>query len=221
MSEYSITQEQIDSLLNEVSIEDRVQNQFFQVKNKITRMLHNETSRELLKLKKDLAMHMKTLEKNKPYALDFIKSFREDYKNFSNEILQCTRDCALFELVVKLENLIGAMFYKVEQERRRYPRFPLTIDLQLSIGAETHTLLGADISSVGISFYAPVQLDVGRRYSLTCPEPPEESMIVDVLRTVLVEPEQLNVWRTACVFPNLLTWEQIRNIISSAMGNGR
>lgn len=217
MSEYSITQEQIDILMNEVSIEDRVRNQFTRVKNKISRMLHTEASRELIQIKKDLGSYLKQLDDNRPYSLDFINSFKTDYKNFSRQILQLTRDYTLFEFIVKLENMIGAMFYQMEEERRRYPRFPLTIDLFLSMDGKTHTLFGADISSVGMSFYSPVQLDVGRRIALSTPAPQNAQLRMDVLRTVLIEPEQLNIWRTACAFPNLLTWDRIREIITSAM----
>jgi hypothetical protein len=218
MSEYSITQEQIENLLNEVSIEDRVRNQFAKVKNKISRMLQTRTSRDLMKIKKDLGTYMKTLENNRPYSLDFIDSFKAEYKTFSKQILQITREYALFELVVKLENMIGAMFFKVEQERRRYPRFPLLADLLLSGEDGGHTVFGADISSVGISFYAPVQLEVGRRITLSTPAPQNEQLTVDVLRVIRIEPEQLNIWRTACAFPNLLSWERIRDIITGAIG---
>ena len=220
MSEYSITQEQIDTLLNELSIEDRIRNQFIKVKNKISRMLHTNTSRELLQIKKELGEYMKALENNKPYSLDFINSFKADYKNFSRQILELTQDYALFEFVVKLENMIGAMFYNMEEERRRYPRFPLSIDLYLHIEGRTHTLFGTDISSVGISFFAPLQLEIGRRITLSTPALKDEQLNVDVLRVVRIEPEQLNIWRTACAFPNLLTWQRIRDIITGAMGAG-
>jgi tetrahydromethanopterin S-methyltransferase subunit B len=219
MSEYSITQEQIDGLLNEVSIEDRIQNQFAKIKNKISRMLYGAASRDLMRTKKELGDFMKSLEKNRPFSVEFIATFKAEFNNFSREILQGTQDYALFEHLVKLENMIGAMFYKVEQEKRRYPRFPLTIDLLLTAGGITHTLFGVDISSVGISFYAPLELTVGRRYSIHTPEPYNEELMVDVLRAAPVEPEHLNIWRTACVFPNLLTWERIRDIIVGTMEN--
>jgi hypothetical protein len=220
MSDFSITQEQIDSLLNEVSIEDRVLNQFTKVKNKISRMLHSNTSRELLQIKKDLSVYMKALEENRPYSLDFINSFKADYKNFSNQILQRTNDYTLFEFVVKLENMIGAMFYNMAEERRRYPRFPLTVDQFLTEEEETHTLFGADISSVGLSFFAPLQLEIGRRITLSTPPPQNHELQVDVLRVARIEPEQLNVWRTACAFPNLLSWEDIRRIITGVVESG-
>lgn len=217
MSDYSITQEQIEHLLNEVSIEDRVWNQFAKVKNKISRMLQTRTSRDLMQIKKDLGGYMKALENNRPYSLDFIDSFKAEYKDFSKQILKITREYALFELVVKLENMIGAMFFKVEQERRRYPRFPLLVDLLLPGEGGGETVFGVDISSVGISFYAPVQLEVGRRITISTPAPQNEQLLVDVLRVIRIEPEQLNIWRTACAFSNLLSWERIRDIITGAM----
>lgn len=219
MSEYSITQDQIDDLLSEVSIEDRIQNQFAKIKNKISRMLHGAASRDLMRTKKELGNFMKSLEKNRPFSMDFINTFKAEYNSFSREILQNTQDYALFEHLVRLENMIGAMFYKVEQEKRRYPRFPLTIDLLLTVGGRTHSLFGADISSVGISFYAPVELSVGRRYTICTPEPYNEQLMVDALRVAPLEPVKLNIWRTACVFPNLLTWERIRDIIVGTMEN--
>ena len=217
MSEFSITQEQIDTLLTEVSIEDRVQNQSAKIKNKISRMLHNSASRELFTIKKNLGTFIKSLESNKPYSLDFINSYKKDYKNFSRDILKSTRDYALFEHIVKLENMIGAMFYQVDQERRRYPRFPLTIDLSITLDNETHKLFGADISSVGISFYAPIELATGRRYTVCTPVPGNEQLTVDILRVHRIEPEQLAIFRTACAFPNLLNWERIRDIIKTSM----
>lgn len=219
MSDYSITQEQIDALMNEVSVEERIQNQFALVRTKISRMLHNSASRELLKIKKDLLNQMKALEASRPYASDFIDSFKADYKNLTREILQITQDFALFELIVKLENLISAMFYNIEQERRRYPRFPLTIDLFLPLEGETYTLFGVDISSVGLSCYAPVELTVGRRYTIFTRISNGKSLVVDILRAVRAEPERFGAWQTVCTFPNLMTWEQIRGIISSTMGS--
>jgi hypothetical protein len=217
MSDYSITQEQIESLLNEVSIEDRVRNQIAKVKHKISRMLQTHTSRELMQIKKDLGAYMKALENNRPYSLDFIDSFKADYKNYSKKVLQITREYALFELVARLENMIGAMFFDVEQERRRYPRFPLLIDLLLPGEGGGQTVFGADISCVGVSFYSPVELEVGRRITLSSPAPQNEELPVDVLRTIRIEPEQLNIWRTACAFQNLLSWERIRDIITGAL----
>ena len=218
MSEYSITQEQIESLLDEVSIEDQVRNQFAKVKNKISRMLQTRTSRELTQIEKNLGGYMKALENNRPYSLEFIDSFQTEYKDFSKQILQLTREYALFEIVVKLENMIGAMFFQVEGERRRYPRFPLLIDLLLPSEGGGHTVFGADISSVGISFYAPVQMEVGRRITLSTPTPQNGQLVVDVLRVLRVDHDQLNIWQTACVFTNLLSWESIRDIITGALG---
>lgn len=219
MSDYSITQEQIDALLNEVSVEDRIQNQFALIKTKISRMLHNSASRELLRIKKDLMGQMKALKAGRPYAPDFIESFKAGYKNLSIDILQITQDYALFEHIVKLENLICAMFYDIEQERRRYPRFPLTIDLFLTLDGETHTLFGVDISSVGLSCYAPLKLTIGRRHTIFTRISNGEPLVVDILRAVRAEPERMGIWRTVCTFPNLMTWEQIRDIISNTMGS--
>lgn len=219
MSEYSITQEQIDALLNEVSIEERIQNQFALIKTKISRMLHSSSSRELLGIKKDLLGQMKALKAGKPYSPDFIESFKADYKNLSTEILQITQDFALFEHIIKLESLIFAMFFNVQEERRRYPRFPLTIDLFLTLDGETHTLFGIDISSVGLSFYAPVELTVGRRHTIFTRISDGEPLVVDVLRTFRAEPERMCIWQTVCTFPNLMPWEQIRGIISNTMGS--
>ena len=217
MSEFSITQEQIKNLLNEISVEDRVRNQFSKENNKIDRMLQTRPSKELTHIQKGLAGYMKALESNRPYSPDFIDSFQAEYKDFSRRILQLTRDYALFELVVKLENIIGAMLYEVERERRRYPRFPLLIDLLLPGEGGGHTVFGADISSVGMSFYAPVQLDVGRRITLSIPTLENEELLMDVLRVFRIEPEQINIWRTACVFTNLLSWERIRGILTGAL----
>jgi hypothetical protein len=219
MSEYSISQDQIDALLGEVSIEDRVHNQFSKIKNKISRMLHNNASRELLAIKKSLKEHLKLLEENKPYSLDFINYYKAEFKYFSRNMLKSTRNYALFELVVKLENMIGAMFYQVNQERRRYPRFPLTIDLSIVLEGKDYQLFGADISSLGISFYAPIELTTGRRYEILIPTYDNTQLLVDVLRTARIEPEQLNIYRTACAFPNLLTWDRIRDIIRTSMGS--
>ena len=218
MSEYSITQEQIKSLLNEVSIEDRVRNQFAKVKNKISRMLQTGTSRELTQIEKNLGGYMKALENNRPYSPEFIDSFQTEYKDFSKQILQLTREYALFEIVVKLENMIGAMFFNVERERRRYPRLPLISDLLLPGEGGGHTVFGADISSVGVSFYAPVQMEVGRRIALSTPTPQNGRLVVDVLRVIRVDHDQLNIWQTACVFTNLLSWESIRDIITGTLG---
>ena len=217
MPEYSITQDQIDALLGEVSIEDRVHNQFSKIKNKISRMLHETASRELLAIKKNLSEHSNLLEVNKPYSLDFINSYKVEFKHFSRNTLKNTQNYALFELVVKLENMIGAMFYQVDQERRRYPRFPLTIDLSVILEKKDYKLFGADISSLGISFYAPIELITGRRYEILIPASGNTQVLVDVLRTSRIEPEQLNVYRTACAFPNLLTWDRIRDIIRTSM----
>lgn len=219
MSDYSITQEQINDLLNEVSVEERIQNQFAVIKTKISRMLHQSASRELLRMKKDLLGQMKLLTAGKPYSQEFIDSFKEAFKKLSREILQATRDYALFEHIVKLENLIGAMFYDIQQERRRYPRFPLTIDLYLPLDGETHTLFGVDISSPGLAFYAPVELTVGRRYTIFTRVPDGEPLIVDVLRASRMAPDGMGIWQTVCSFPNLLTWEQIRDIIAGTMGS--
>jgi len=219
MSEYSITQEQINALLDEVSVEERIQNQFAVVKTKISRMLHKSASRELLRMKKDLQGQMKALASGKPYSQEFIDSFKEVFKKLSGEILQATQDYALFEHIVKLENLIGAMFYDIQQERRRYPRFPLTTDLYLPLDGETHTLFGIDISSPGLAFYAPVELTVGRRYTIFTRVPDGEALIVDVLRVSRTALEELGVWQTVCTFPNLMTWEQIREIIAGTMGS--
>jgi PilZ domain len=217
MSEYTITQDQIDALLGEVSIEDRVHNQFAKIKNKISRMLHKTASRELLTIKKSLGEHLKLLEANKPFSLEFIDSFKVNFKHFSRNALKSTQDYALFELIVKLENMIGAMFYQVDQERRRYPRFPLTIDLSVTLENKVHKLFGADISNAGMSFYAPIELIVGRRYDILIPASGNDQLHVDVLRTSRIEPEQLNIFRTACAFPNLLSWDRIRDIIKTSM----
>lgn len=219
MSDYSITQDQIDALLSEVSIEERIQNQFALIKTKISRMLHRSASRELLRIKKDLLDQMKLLESGRPYPPDFVDAFKVAFNNLSKEILQVTHDYALFELIVKLEHLIGAMFYSVAQERRRYPRFPLTTDLFLTLDGKTHALVGIDISSVGLAFYAPVELVVGRRYTISTRKTDGEPLLVDVLRATRLEPERLDVWQTVCTFPNLMTWEQIREIITSTMGS--
>ena len=219
MSEYSITQDQIDALLGEVSIEDRVHNQFGKIKNKISRMLHESASREFLVIKKNLNEHLKLLDANKPYSLDFINSYKGSFKHFSRNALRSTQNYALFEHIVKLENMIGAMFYQVDQERRRYPRFPLTIDLSVTIEDKVHRLFGADISSLGISFYAPIELATGRRYEIEVPASDNVRFRVDVLRTSRIEPEQLNIFRTACAFPSLLTWDHIRDIIRTTMEN--
>lgn len=219
MSEYSITQDQIDALLKEVSIEDRVHTQYAKIKNKIDRMLHKVTSEDLLTIKKNLALCMEELENNKPYSPNFINVFKTNYKDFSKGILQNTMDYALFEHVVKLENMIGAMLYKVEQERRRYPRFPLTVNLTLFLDNKTHDLVGGDISSVGISFYASIELSTGRRYTIGTPPPTSEELVADVLRVSRVEPQPLDIFRTGCAFPNLLPWERIREIISTSMAN--
>ena len=217
MSEYSITQDQIDALLGEVSIEDRIHNQFAKIKNKISRMLHETASRELLAIKKSLGEYLRQLEANKPFSYDFINSYKADFKQFSRNALKSTQNYALFELIIRLENMIGAMFYQVDQERRRYPRFPLTIDLSVTLENKAHKLFGADISSLGISFYAPIELATGRRYDIMIPAFCNDQLLVDVLRTRRIEPEQLNIFRTACAFPNLLTWDRIRDIIKTSM----
>ena len=219
MSDYSITQDQIEALLNEVSIEERIQNQFTLIRTKISRMLHQSDSRELLRIKKDLLDQMKLLESGRPFPPDFIDTFKVDLINITREILQVTQDYALFEHIVKLEHLIGAMFYSVEQERRRYPRFPLTIDLFLTIEGKTHTLFGIDISSLGLAFYSPIELTVGRRYTIFTREADGEPLAVDVLRASRLEPERMDIWQTVCTFPNLIAWEQIREIITSTMGS--
>lgn len=217
MSDYAITQEQIDALMGEVSIEDRVCNQFAKIKNKISRMLHETASRELLNIKKDLGEYLKLLEANKPYSLDFINSYKGKFKQFSRNSLKSTRNYALFEIIVQLENMIGALFYQVDQERRRYPRFPLTIDLSVTIEDKVHKLFGADISSLGLSFYAPVELVTGRRYEIQVPASDNVQLRADILRTSRIEPEQLDIFRTACAFPSLLTWDRIRDIIKTTM----
>jgi len=219
MSDYSITQDQIDSLLSEVSVEERIQNQFTLIRTKIGRMLHQSASQELLRIKKDLLDQMKRLESGRPFPPDFIDAFKADYNNLSKEILQVTHDYALFEHIVKLEHLISAMFYSVEQERRRYPRFPLTTDLFLTLDGKSQTLFGIDISSVGLAFYAPIELVVGRRYTLFTRETEGEPLVVDVLRATRLEPERLDIWQTVCTFPNLMTWKQIREIITTTMGS--
>jgi hypothetical protein len=218
MSDFSITQEQINSLKNEVSIEERIQDQLALIRTKINRMLHKSESRELLRIKKDLLNQMKALETGKPYAPDFVGSFKAEFKKLTTEIFQTTQEYALFELIVKLENLIDVMFYNVHQDRRRYPRLPLAIDLFLTLGGEAHTLPGIDISSVGLSFYAPVELAVGRRYTVFTRLTDGESLVVDVLRATRVEHQRAGVWQTVCTFPNLVPWERIREIISSTMG---
>lgn len=219
MTDYSITQEQIKSLLDEVSIEERVRNQFILIRTKIGRMLNRFESRELLRIQKDLQDRMKTLEAGgPPYPQEFIDAFKGGIKNRVREILQVTQDFALFELAVKLENLIAAMFYDINQEQRRFSRFPLTIDLFLTLGEKTHLLPGIDISSEGLAFYAPVALSVGRRYTVTTRITDGEEMAVDVLRTRLVERRPPGVWQTACTFPNLMAWERIREIVSKTMG---
>lgn len=217
MSEYLITQDQIDALLGEVSIEDRVHNQFAKIKNKISRILHETPSRELLTIKKSLGEHLKLLETNKPFSLDFINSYKTEFNHFSRNALKTTQNYALFELIVKLENMIGAMFYQVDQERRRYPRFPLTTDLSVTLDGKVYTLFGADISSLGLSFYSPIELLTGRRYEISIPACGSAQLLVDVLRTCRIEPEQQGIFRTACAFPNLLTWERIRDIIRASM----
>jgi hypothetical protein len=219
MSDFSITQDQINSLKNEVSIEERIQNQLVLIRTKFGRMHKKTGSQEVLIFKKDLLDRMKTLEAGRPYSPDFIESFKADLKNLTRQILQATQDYALFELIVKLENLIDAMLYNVQQDRRRYPRFPLAMDLFLTLEDETHTLLGIDISSVGLAFYAPVELAVGRRYTLFTQMSDGESLVVDVLRAARSEHEQLDVWQTVCTFPNLVAWERIREIISGTMGS--
>jgi len=219
MSDYSITQEQINSLRDEIAIEDRIQNQFALVRTKIGRMLHLSESRELLKFKKDLLDKMKALDAGRPYTSEFADTFKADFKNLNREILQVTQDYALFELIIKLENLIDAMLYNVHQDRRRYPRFPLAIDLFLDFEGETRTLVGVDISSVGLSFYAPVELTVGRRYTVSTRMSGGEALVVDVLRTTRVEHERLGAWQTVCTFPNLMPWGRIREILSDTMRN--
>lgn len=220
MSDYSITQDQIDALLNEVSVEERIQNQLALIKTKIGRMLHKSASRELLRIKKDLLGQMKLLESGKPYSPDFVDSFKTDFQNLSKEILEITQDYTLFEHIVKMENYINAMFYSIEQDRRRYPRFPLTIDLFLTLDGETHTLFGIDISSVGLAFYAPLALAVGRRHTIFTRATEGESLVVDILRATRVEPERMGVWQTICTFPNLMKWEQIRDVIIGTVRNG-
>jgi hypothetical protein len=219
MSDFLITQDQINSLKNEVSIEERIQSQLVLIRTKFGRMHQKTASQELLRFKKDLLDQMKALETGRPYSPDFIESFKADFKRLTREILQATQEYALFELIVKLENLIEAMLCNVQQDRRRYPRFPLAIDLFLTLEGKTHTLLGIDISSVGLAFYAPVELAVGRRYTVFTKMSDGESLVVDVLRATRSEHERLDAWQTVCTFPNLVAWERIREIISCTMGN--
>jgi hypothetical protein len=219
MSDFSITQDQINSLKNEVSIEERIRNQLVLIRTKFGRMRHKTESQELLRFEKDLLDRMKTLETGRPYTPDFIDAFKTDLKDLTREILQATQDYALFELIVKLENLVDAMLYNVHEDKRRYPRFPLATDLFVTIDGKTHALLGIDISSLGLAFYAPVELAVGRRYTVVTQISAGESLTVDVLRAARVEHERLDAWLTVCTFPNLVTWERIREIISGTMGN--
>ena len=130
-------------------------------------MLYRAPSRELLTIKKDLGKYIVALETERPFSQDFINTFKKRFKHFSINILSITENYALFEHAIKLENMIGAMFYQVDQERRRYPRFPLTADLILNTNDQTHKLFAHDISSVGISFLSPVALVLGRRYQCT------------------------------------------------------
>ncbi len=217
MADFQISQEQLDTLLSEVSIEDKMRSQYARTKNTISKMLHRNPTRELLSIKKDLGEYIKALETNAPYSLEFIHSFKANYKSFTRNVLFLTQNYALFEHVVKLENIIGAMFYKIDEDRRRYPRFPLTTDLSLSIDGGTHRLFGSDISSVGVSFFSPVELTIGRRYDICMIPEKEIHLPADVLRTTQIEPLQLNIFRTACAFPNLLPWEQVRDIIKASL----
>jgi hypothetical protein len=218
MSDFSITQEQINSLKDEVSIEERIENQLVRIRTKIGRVQKRTASQELVRVKKELLDQMEKLEIGSPYPQDFIDAFKSDLKKITREILQITHDYALFELIVKLENLTDALLYDVHRDRRRYPRFPLATDLFLTLEEETHTLLGIDISSLGIAFYATVELAVGRRYTILTRMPDGEPLTVDVLRATPSEYEQLSVWQTVCTFSNLVPWEKIREIISDTMG---
>jgi hypothetical protein len=217
MSEFGITQKQIDALLHDISIKDRVGRQYDKIDHKLARMRRLSDSAALSSLQEELYARIRSLETEPSYSPAFISAFKTEFSDFSRKALRLTREYPLFELLVALEGMIGAMLYRVDRERRRYPRFPLPGDLSLIFENESYSLSGGDISSVGISFFGPVRLPLGGRYALI--PSGTLSLWADVLRITPMAPEELGIFQTVCAFPNLLPWDRIRDIIIASLEN--
>ena len=213
MPEMIITQDQIDTLCNEISIEDRVQDHHAQVAGKLARMRRSSENPEIPALEQELEGHIRSLTEPKPHSADFIHAFKTEFRRFVEKALRATRDYPLFERLVALEGLIGLMFFRIDRERRRYPRFPLAAPMTLALEPETR-VFAEDISSMGISFYAPLSLPLGRRFEVRCGS---THLTVDILRVTGMEPEQMGCFRTVCAFSNPLPWEKIRDLIKASL----
>ena len=214
MSDMIITQDQIDAIFDEISIEDRMQVHYAKVAGKLARIGRASKNPGLPALERELKNHIRSLAEAKPYSPDFIHAFKADFRRFSEEALGVTKDYPLFELLVTLESLIGLMFFQIDRERRRHPRFPLAAAMTLALAQETCQVFGIDISSGGISFYAPLSLPPGRRFEVMAGS---MHLTVDILQVTGMAPEQMGLFRTVCTFPSPLPWESIRDLIKASL----
>jgi hypothetical protein len=213
MSDMIITQDQIDAIFNEISIGDRMQVHYAKVAGKLARIGRSSKNPGLPALERELKNHIRSLAEAKPYSPDFIHAFKAGFRQFSEEALGVTKDYPLFELLVTLESLIGLMFFQIDRERRRHPRFPLAAAMTLALAEETR-VFGIDISSGGISFYAPLSLPPGRRFEVMVGS---MRLAVDILQVTGMAPEQMGCFRTVCTFPSPLPWESIRDLIRASL----
>ncbi|MBW2366858.1 MAG: PilZ domain-containing protein [Deltaproteobacteria bacterium] len=217
MTEPTITQDQIDALLKEVAIEDRIQNQYERIELKIDQLLSQTQSKDLTAAKAALGRQMAFVTRNNSESQDTAPKLRDEMKKLAIDLLGLTNDIGLFERIVKLQTLIGLNLYRVKQDRRQHPRFPLTVDVTLKANGNVHRLYANDISSIGLSLIATEKLPVGRRYGLIFSSLPDQEHQIDVLRVRKMPQDQLLIYQAACTYANLLPWATIRKIIESVV----
>jgi len=215
MTEPTITQDQIDALLKEVAIEDRIQNQYERIERKIDQLLSQTQSEDLTAAKAALGTQMALVAHNNSDSQAVAPKLRDDMKKLAVDLLGMTNDIGLFERVVKLQTLMGLNLYQVKNDRRQHPRFPLTVDVTLKANGNIHQLYANDISTIGLSLIATEKLPVGRRYGLIFSSLPDQEHEIDVLRVRKMSQNKLVIYQAACKYTGLLSWSTIRKIIES------
>jgi len=91
MTEPTITQDQIDALLKEVAIEDRIQNQYERIELKIDQLLSQTQSKDLTAAKAALGRQMAFVTRNNSESQDTAPKLRDEMKKLAIDLLGLTK----------------------------------------------------------------------------------------------------------------------------------
>ncbi len=210
-SEILISQELLDSVLSDISIDEQLDFSMNKVLNAIDLVLQSKPSKELILVKREIKGTIGKIKNatSEDEKYKILNLFQKIYGNII--IIESSNN--LYKVVSQARNLLQLWAHDLHSDKRGDYRIPVSIETTANCVHDSVEIYIINISMTGACLFASKELFVGDDYYMCIKTANPSTIVLQPRRVEKIRSSGRYVQLAGCRFKEPLTAEDLRSII--------